>query len=123
MSEAGKPLAGIAFPFRVAGGVRRARDFEKVAQDVRHLLGTRLGERVMLRGYGGGVHHRLQSPNDATLRALVRHEVEESLRVYMPGVELVAPIRLFAAEEALTVSIEYRADPGDIVRRLELEVA
>jgi phage baseplate assembly protein W len=62
-------LAGLGFPFRIrAGGVVRAAGFDKLDQDVRHLLGTRVGERVLRRGYGGGVHHRVQEPNDATLQ-------------------------------------------------------
>jgi phage baseplate assembly protein W len=116
-------LIGFAFPFRIAnGGVRRARGFEKIKQNVRHLLSTRLGGRVMLRTYGGGVHHRLQEPNDATLRALIKHEIEQALRTYMPEVQLMAPIQLTAHEGELTIVIEYTADPRDVVRRLELQI-
>src|SRR5947199_7502626 len=54
-------LVGFAFPFRIGGGgISRASSFEKLEQNVRHLLSTRLSERVMLRTYGGGVHQRLQ---------------------------------------------------------------
>ncbi len=117
------PLLGFAFPFRIAGGgISRAQDFEKIEQNVLHLLSTRLGERVMLRTYGGGVHHRLQSPNDATLRALVKHEIEQALRLYMPEVQLTAPIQLSSDEEELTIIVEYVADPQDVVRRLELQI-
>jgi hypothetical protein len=120
MSDA---LVGFAFPFRfVKGGVGRAEGFEKIEQNVRHLLSTRLGERVMRRTYGGGVHHRLQEPNSTTLRALVRHEIEAALRVYLPEAQLTAPIRLTATQDELTILIEYSADPRDVLRRLELRV-
>ncbi len=120
---ANPPLLGFAFPFRITGGgISRAQDFGKIEQNVRHLLSTRLGERVMLRTYGGGVHHRLQSPNDATLRALIKHEIEQSLRLYMPEVQLTAPIQLSSDEEELTIIVEYVADPQDVVRRLELQI-
>lgn len=117
-----RSLVGLAFPFRIAGGARRARDMEKIEQNVRHILSTRLGERVMLRDYGGGVHHRLQSPNDSTLRALVKHEIEQALRLYMPEVRLTAPLKLTSQESELTVVVEYTADPTDVVRRLELKI-
>lgn len=118
------PLVGFAFPFRVEGGrVARSTDFEKVADNVRHALSTRLGERAMLRTYGGGVHHRVQSPNDATLRALVKHEIEQALREHLPAVRLIAPIRLVSREEELRVIVEYVADPRGEVRRLELQVS
>lgn len=118
-------LTGFAFPFRFdieKGGVGRADGFQKIEQNVHHLLSTRLGERVMLRTYGGGVHQRLQTPNDSTLRALVKHEIEEALQAYMPEVRLVAPIKVSSREEELTIILEYRADPRDVVRRLELQL-
>lgn len=116
-------LLGVAFPFRIAdGGVQRAAGFEKIEHNVRHLLSTRLGERVMLRTYGGGVHHRLQEPNTTTLRSLIKHEIEQALRLYMPEARLIAPIRLAAHEGELRITVEYTADPRDVVRRLELQV-
>ena len=59
----------------------------------------------MLRGYGCGVHHRVQDPNDASLSALIRHEMEESIRQYLPEVQLTAPIRLNAEGEILTIAV------------------
>ena len=116
-------LRGFAFPFRITdGGVRRASGFEKIEHNVRHLLSTRLGERVMLRTYGGGVHHRLQEPSTSTLRSLIKHEIEQALRLYMPDVRLTAPIRLTTHADELRITVEYTADPRDVVRRLELQV-
>lgn len=116
-------LAGFGFPFRIAaGGVTRAAGFDKVEQNVRHLLGTRLGERPMLRSYGGGVHHRLQEPADGTLRALVKHDIEGALRAYAPDVRLTAPVSVSVSEEQLTIVIQYLADPQDVLRRIELQV-
>jgi phage baseplate assembly protein W len=112
-------LTGFAFPFRIRGSVERTSDFAKVEENVRHLLSTRLGERVMLRTYGGGLHQRLQSPNDATLRALVKHEIEQALRLFMPEVQLTAPLRVTSKEEELSVVIEYQANPREVVRRLQ----
>lgn len=117
------PLSGPAFPFRVVNGaVSRAHGFEKVEDDVRHLLSTRLGERLMLRGYGGGVHHRLHMPNDATLHAVVKHEIQQALRTFLPEVRLAGPIRVGGGGEKLRISLDYTADPRDIVRRVELEL-
>jgi len=116
------PLSGSAFPFRILGGLARSSGGDKIADDVRHLLSVRVGERMMLRAYGGGAHHRLQEANDTTLRALLKHEIEEGLRVFMPEVELVEPLGVSGREEELTVSIVYRADPMAMVRRLEIRI-
>lgn len=116
-------LMGFAFPFRLEGGsVAQSAGGKKVEENIRHLLSTRLRERLMLRGYGGGVHHRLQDPNAATLRALVKREIEEALRAFIPEVRLIAPIRVASAEEELRITIEYLVEPLDIVRQLELRV-
>jgi phage baseplate assembly protein W len=116
-------LLGFGFPFRIAaGGVARAAGADKVDQNVRHLLGTGLGERPMLRTYGGGVHHRLQDPADGTLRALVKHDIEGALRSYAPDVQLTGPISVSVVEEQLTVVIQYLANPQDVLRRIELQM-
>ena len=62
------------------------------------------------------------STNDNTLRLLVKREIEQALRVYMPDVSLTAPIRLTSREEELHIIVEYIADPRDVVRRLELQI-
>jgi phage baseplate assembly protein W len=113
-------LRGIAFPFRIDGGIARAAGFEKLEQDVRHLLSTRLGERTMRRDFGGGVHHHLQEPLDSTLQALVRHEIEVALRTYMPEVELLGPIAIEAGGAELHVALDYVADPTAAARRLAM---
>lgn len=121
MTAADRPLAGPAFPFAVVGGrVARSTGDDKVSDDVRHLLATRLGERVLHRTYGGGVHHRLQEPQDSTLRTLVRHEVEQALRLHLPRLRLVGPVRVDPTAEGLRVVLDYRLDPGDVVRRVEM---
>lgn len=116
-------LRGVGFPFRIHHGrVRQTAGFDKVVENVRHLLSTRLGERVMLRTYGGGVHHQVQEPNASTLRALIRREMEQALRIYMPEVRLTAPIRVSGRESEMRISVDYKANPRDVVRRLDIEL-
>ena len=116
-------LVGIHFPFRIDNGsVARSSQHEKVRQNLRHLLSVRLGERQMRRDYGGAVHQRVQGANDGTLRSLVRHEIELALRGYLPEARLTSPLHLEADESVLTVTIEYRANPADVIRRLALEL-
>lgn len=116
------PPRGIAFPFRVAGHIRAAEGPEKLKQNLRQLLSTRLSERVMLRDYGGGVHRRVHEPNDGTLRALITYEIEQALVRYMPEVLLVAPPRLRTSGPELFVELEYRVGPAEGARTLELEI-
>lgn len=117
----GEALTGLAFPFRIErGGVAQSSGLDKVEEDVVHLLSVRLGERTMLRDYGGGVYRRREQPNSPALAALVRHEIELALRAFMPDLRLVAPLSVVASESQLTVRLEYAAAPGDVLRRLEV---
>jgi phage baseplate assembly protein W len=56
---------GVAFPFRIdpaTGGVAWAGGTQKIRDDLRVLLGTRLGERPLLRDYGTQVHSLVHEP-------------------------------------------------------------
>jgi phage baseplate assembly protein W len=114
-------LTGLAFPFRIErGGVKQSSGFEKIEEDVVHLLSVRLGERTMLRDYGGGVYRRREQPNSPALAALVRHEIEAALRTFFPELRLVGPLTVVARESQLAVRIQYSASPGDVLRDLEV---
>jgi phage baseplate assembly protein W len=116
-------LKGFQIPFRiVGGGVAQASGSLKMEQNLMHLIATRVGERIMLRTYGGGVHSHVQDNNSGALRALVRREIETALRQFLPDARLTAPLAVTSDEGQLTVTITYRGDPLDIVRRLEVQL-
>lgn len=99
---------GMSMPFRVTGGrIAQTSGTAKTTEDLRHLLSTRLGERFLRRGYGGGVHSRLQDPNDHTLRSLIRREIEAALRDNLPEARLSGPLRLTHDESTLTIAFDY----------------
>lgn len=114
-------LRGMSMPFRVDGGlIRQSAGADKVADDLRHLLSTRLGERVLRRSYGGGVQHRLQQPSEDTLRTLIRHEIEQALLAHLPLARLVSPIRLTHNESELTVTFDYVIDSSELAQAMAL---
>lgn len=126
-------LVGFAFPFRVAdadvppgtprtAGVARSVDADKVRDDVAHLLGTRIGERLMARSYGGGIHGLLQEPSTTTMRAIARHDLQQALRLFLPELRIVSPIEVSGEESELRIAFDYAADPRDIVHRLEVTI-
>ncbi len=114
-------LTGLAFPFRIERGVvKQSSGLEKIEEDVVHLLSVRLGERTMLRDYGGGVYRRREQPNSPALAALVRHEIDAALRTFFPELRLVGPLTVVARDSVLTVQIRYSASPDDVIRDLEV---
>jgi hypothetical protein len=113
----------MSMPFRISGGrVGQSTGPQKVADNLRHLLSTRLGERLLRRGYGGGVQHRLQEPNDHALRTLIRHEIEQALRNHLPLARLTSPVRLVHNEAELVVTFDYAIDSSTLAHRLELRL-
>ncbi|MEV0644202.1 GPW/gp25 family protein [Phytomonospora sp. NPDC050363] len=112
---------GMSVPFRVVGGrVAQTAGPAKITENLRHLLSTALGERLARRGYGGGVHQRLQQPNDHTLRSLVRREIERAMREHLPQARLVTPVRLTHTESVLTVTFDYAVDSSEPAQQVAL---
>lgn len=75
---------GIAFPFHVNanGGIALSSGAEHLAEGLRALLATRIGERVMRRDYGSRIHEVPFSPNDSATYALVKRFVIQSARTW-----------------------------------------
>jgi uncharacterized protein len=82
-------IQGIAFPFRIdsaSGGVTIARGRDKLRQNVRLLLGTRLGERPMQRDFGTRIPSLAHDPNDEVLADLLQNEARQALLQWEPRV-------------------------------------
>ncbi|MEV0248487.1 GPW/gp25 family protein [Nocardia sp. NPDC050712] len=74
--------AGAAFPFRIdphTGGIAMTAGDQKIRDDLRVLLGTRLGERPMLRDFGTRVHALVHEPDDDVTADLLRKQAHESV--------------------------------------------
>ena len=75
--------AGISFPFRIDkdnGGVTFQSDnADKLKENIIQILVTGIGERLMRRGYGGGVQQLIHDPNNDALRAIVQHQISKAI--------------------------------------------
>lgn len=82
-------LRGIGFPFRIdgrTGGVAVTEGGDKLKDNVKHLLLTRTGERVMVRDYGGGVDQLLHANINDGLITLARHQITRAIVRFEPRV-------------------------------------
>lgn len=87
------PVAGFGFPFAIdaaSGGVARSSGADKIRENIRVILATRLGERVMLRDFGTRLASLVHDPNDEALAVLIRREVQEALLAWEPRVLVTA---------------------------------
>jgi phage baseplate assembly protein W len=61
---------------------------EKVRQSIFMILETEPGERLMRPTFGCGLRRYLMKPNTTATRALIRHDVEQSLGQAEPRIKL-----------------------------------
>ena len=93
-----------------ANGPRWASGADKIRQSIWLVLSTAKGERLMLPGFGCGIHDLVFSANTAALRGLVAAEVRGALSRWEPRID-VLDVRVEAPEDArnrLLISIACR---------------
>lgn len=102
-------LCGFAFPFRIdpdTGGVARSKGDSKLCENIRQLLLTNVGERLMLREYGGGVRQLLhENINDGVL-AVAKHQLTRALLRFEPRV-LPLELALVPRDSELYIRLRY----------------
>ena len=84
--------AGPAFPFAIdphTGGVSVASGEDKLVDNVRLILGTRLGERPMIRTFGSPLRALINEPNDGGLGRLITRYARETLMQLEPRIRVL----------------------------------
>lgn len=103
-------VRGAAFPFRidpVTGRVAVTEGEAKVADDVRVIIGTRLGERPLLRTFGTRIPGLVHDPDDDVLVRIALDQAVEALLQWEP--------RILVTSSA----IEPPTQPGEVRLRLD----
>jgi hypothetical protein len=102
-------IRGFSVPFRIdpaTGGITQQSGDEKLKENIIHILLTRIGERVMRRTYGGGVHDLVHDPNNDALRALAQHQIAKAISQWEPRV-LLQDVRVTQEGSQLFIRISY----------------
>lgn len=116
MAAGSPPLRGFAFPFRIdprSGGVAATEGAGKLQENLEHLLLSRVGERLMVRDYGGGVSQLLQENINDGLLAVARLQVSHAILRYEPRV-LPQDVGVVGDGGSLWLRVQYvqAEDPG-----------
>jgi phage baseplate assembly protein W len=104
-----EPIAGLAFPFAIdpqTGGFAWARDREKIRQNIRILLSTRIGERPMQRNFGTRLPSLVHDMNSAVLAQIAITQTQEALLQWEPRV-LVTDATVEQQEGELKLNLRY----------------
>ena len=102
-------IRGFAFPFKIdpdSGSVAAEADDEKLRHNIAHILMTGLGERVMRRGYGGGMQQLVHDPNNDILRSIVKHQAAKALGQLEPRI-ILQDINITQEGATLLLRISY----------------
>jgi phage baseplate assembly protein W len=81
-------VRGAAFPFRIGpgGGVAMSEGEQKVRENIRVVIGTRIGERPMLREFGTRVPGLVHEPNDDIVVEIITKQAVEALLQWEPRI-------------------------------------
>jgi phage baseplate assembly protein W len=115
-------IAGLSFPFRIdptTGGVSWSFGTDKLRQNIRLIIGTRYGERPMLRDFGTRVHQLVHDPNDAVLADLLKQQVQEALLNFEPRV-LVTQAQVVQSEAEVRMVLDYVQTSAPVADQLVL---
>jgi phage baseplate assembly protein W len=109
MANGSLPLRGIAFPFRIdprSGGVAATEGPHKLTENLERLLLARIGERLMLRDYGGGASALVQENINDGLIAVARNQIAAAILRYEPRV-LPQDVSVIPNEGELFVRVQF----------------
>jgi phage baseplate assembly protein W len=106
---ADESVKGTAFPFRIdaeSGGVAWTSGRDKLRQNVAVILGTRQGERPMLRDFGTRLQALVHEPADETLSELLKDQAQKALLQWEPRV-LVTAAKVVQSEGEVKMQVSY----------------
>ncbi len=113
---------GWKFPLQVTpdGKLAQARYEQRIEESIYLILSTAKGERVMLPGFGCGIHELVFAPNNAMTLTLVSTTVREALVAFEPRIDVLDVDVESPPEESnlLLIRINYRIRANNAVGNL-----
>jgi phage baseplate assembly protein W len=109
---------GWKFPVEINTGKHSIAETEyedSIHQAIWIILSTAKGERVMRPDFGCGIHDLVFAINNASTLGMAEFEVEESLRIWEPRIE-VLKVEVATSgkyEEEILINISYRVRTTD----------
>jgi len=103
---------GLRFPLQAspAGHIATSSTEQRIEESIYLILGTKLGERVMLPDFGCVIHDLAFEPNNAATRTRAIDAVSRALVLFEPRIDVLEVTATSAPGEAnlLLVRVDYR---------------
>lgn len=114
--------SGWSFPLGVnpQGGIATRSGESKIEESIYLILSTARGERVMLPGFGCGIHDLVFEPNNSLTRNQIVARVREALVKYEPRIDLLNVAVESSAEQQhiLLIRVDYRIRANNAANNL-----
>lgn len=113
---------GFAFPFGISprGRASLSQGEQRVEESIYLILGTRLGERLMLPTFGCAIHDLVFAPNNPSTRTLAVDAVRRALTAWEPRIDVLAVTADYDSAEPslLPIRIDYRVRANNALGNL-----
>lgn len=113
---------GLRFPLQVdaAGRLATSRTERRIEESIYFILGTKVGERVMLPDFGCTIHDLPFAPNNAATRTAAIDGVRRALVAFEPRIDVLEVTATSAPGEAqvLLVRVDYRLRGNNAIANL-----
>ncbi len=112
---------GLQFPLQVvAGRMALSRGERKIEENIRFLLGTAPGERLMRPDIGCGLHDLVFAPGSAATQTRVHDAVRETLVLHEPRIDVLDITTEIpqGASNLLLIRVTYRIRENNAVTNL-----
>jgi len=118
-------VTGAAYPFAIdptTGGVAWATGTEKLRQNIQLILGTRWGERPMLREFGTQIQSLVHDPNDDVLAGLLQTQAQNALLQFEPRI-LVTQVQVTQTDGQAQMVLNYTLTTAPVADQLILPLS
>ena len=113
---------GLRFPLQVtaAGRIATSSTEQRIEESIYLILGTKIGERVMLPDFGCAIHDLSFAPNNAATRTRAIDAVRRALVAFEPRIDVLEVSATSAPGEAnlLLVRVDYRLRANNAIGNL-----
>ncbi len=111
---------GWKFPVRLSStGEFELSQYEKdIEESILIILKTAKGERFLHPEFGCGIYDYVFSPVNSTTLSLIQKEVEDSLRLYEPRIDVERVKATYKEEGTVLIEIEYTVRSSNSRRNL-----
>ena len=95
---------------------------DSVRQNLKLILLTSPGERIMLPSFGVGLRSYLFEQDRPNLQSEISNKIKQQFKRFMPFLDLKSFVKIKSDENLITVEIKYRVKPLSIDDSLTLDI-